>query len=438
MQTTRSNVSPNTIKITITADKSELDEARQAALKRLSETVKVPGFRPGKAPANLIEKNISQAALQSEFLDQIVSRLYVAAVDKEKLRPVAQPKIEVTKFVPFSALEFTAEVEAVGDIKLPNYKAIKLTPKQPTVTAKNVDEVLENLRLRAAPKKDVLRAAKAGDEVVIDFKGADAKTKEPIDGADGKEYPLTLGSKSFIPGFEEELIGVKAGDTKTFTLTFPKDYGAAFLQNRQVTFEVTVGQVKAVTAAKLDDTFAATVGPFKTLAELKADVKKQLKAEKEQEAARAFDSELMETIAAKSTVTVPKALVEEEMDRMEDEEKRNAVYRGQTWQEHLDSEGLSAEAHREKQREGASLRVKAGLVLGAISDKENVSVTPEELEIRIQLLKGQYPDPAMQAELDKPENQRDIRSRMLTEKTLDKLRGYATAKPKKAAPQKKN
>ncbi len=425
MQIARTQPSPNTTKLTVKADKAELDVAKEAVLTRLSATVKVPGFRPGKAPANMVEKQIDQNAFQAEFLDEVINQLYVKAVEQEKLRPVAQPKIEVAKFVPFSTLEFTAEVEAVGDIKLPNYKTIKLEAKKAEVTAADVTTVLTNLQQRGAVKEDVERAAKDGDEVVIDFTGTDAETKKPIEGTDGKEYPLTLGSKSFIPGFEEELVGLKPGSKKTFTVTFPKDYGAKTLQNRKVTFAVTVNKVSEIKAAKLDDAFAATVGPFKTLAELKADIKKQLKVEKQQEADRAFDNELLEKIAAKTTITIPKALVEEEIDRMEEEEKRNVVYRGQTWQEHLDEEGLSAEAHREKQREGAELRIKAGLILGAISDEEKVTVTPEEFEIRIQLLKGQYPDEAMQAELDKPENRRDIMSRMLTEKTLDKLRGYA-------------
>jgi trigger factor len=428
MQVTRSQPTPGTIKLKVVADKATLDATKEAALARLSANVKVPGFRPGKAPANLVEKHLDQAALQSEFLDQAINKLYVEAVSQEKLRPVAQPKIAVSKFVPFTTLEFTAEVEAVGDIKLPNYKLIKLEAKKPVVAAKDVTGVLENLRQRGATKEEVKRPAKSGDEVVIDFKGTDAKTNQPIDGADGSEYPLTLGSNSFIPGFEEQLIGVKAGGKKTFNLTFPKDYGAKTLQNRQVTFAVTVNKVNQLNAAKLDDAFAATIGPFKTLAELKADIKKQLTAEKQREADRAFDNELLEKIAAKTTVAIPKALVEEEIDRMEEEEKRNVVYRGQTWQEHLDSEGLTAEAHREKQRQGAELRVKAGLTLGAIADKENITVTPEELEIRVQLLKGQYQDPAMQAELDKPEGRRDIHSRIMTEKTLEKLRGYATTK----------
>ncbi len=431
MQITRTQPAPNTTKLTVKADKAELDIAKEAVLTRLSATVKVPGFRPGKAPANMVEKQIDQNAFQAEFLDEIINQLYVKAVEQEKLRPVAQPKIEVAKFVPFSTLEFTAEVEAIGDIKLPNYKAVKLEAKKAEVTAADVNTVLDNLRQRGAVKEEVQRAAKDGDEVIIDFAGTDAETKKPIDGTDGNDYPLTLGSNSFIPGFEEELVGLKPGAQKTFTVMFPKDYGAKALQSRKVTFAVTVNKVQELKTAKLDDAFAATIGPFKTLAELKADIKKQLKVEKQQEADRAFDNELLEKIAAKTTITIPKALVEEEIDRMEEEEKRNVVYRGQTWQEHLDSEGLTAEAHREKQREGAELRIKAGLILGAISEEEKVSVTPEEFELRIQLLKGQYPDETMQAELDKPENRRDIMSRMLTEKTLDKLRGYVTAQPTK-------
>jgi trigger factor len=428
MQVTKTHPTSTTVKLAVKADQNELNEVKQAVLAGLSNDVKVPGFRPGKAPANLVEKQIDPTALQSEFLEQAVNRLYVDAAQKENLRPIAQPKVEVTKFVPFTTLEFTAEVEAVGDIKLPNYKLIKVEAKKPQVTAKDVNEVIDNLRQRSATKQDVKRAAKSGDEVIIDFKGTDAKTKKPIDGTDGKEYPLTIGSKSFIPGFEEQLVGLKQGDKKAFDVTFPEDYGSKDLQGRAVTFEVTVLKVSQLNPAELNDKFAATVGPFKTLAELKSDIKKQLTAEKQREADRSFDNELLEKIAAKTEVAVPKTLVEEEIDRMEEEEKRNIVYRGQTWQEHLDAESLSAEAHREKQRAGAELRVKAGLVLGAIADKEQVNVTPEELEIRIQLLKGQYPDPSTQAELDKPEGRRDIHSRMMTEKTLDKLRAYSKAK----------
>jgi len=425
MQLKRDNVSPTRIKLTITGETADLEPIKEALLQQLSAGVKVPGFRPGKAPANLVEKHIDQNVLQSELLDEAINKLYVDAVEQTGVRLVSQPEIAVTKFVPYETLEFTAEADMIGKIKLPDYKKIKVKAQPIEVTAKDVTEVLNNLALRGATKKAVERPAKKDDEVTIDFKGTDTKTKEPIDGADGSNYPLTLGSNSFIPGFEDELIGLKPGDHKTFDITFPADYGAKALQKRKVTFEVTVHSVNEVTPAKLDDAFAATLGPFKTLAELKADIKKQLQAERQQEAQRQQDNEMMELIAAKTTVELPKALVEEEMERMEEEEKRNVVYRGQTWQEHLDAEGMTAEEHREKQRPGAELRVKAGLILGEISQVEDINVTPSELDMRMELLKGQYAsDAQMQEELNKPENRRDIMSRMLTEKTLDRLRSY--------------
>ncbi len=425
MQITKEQINPTKVKLTVIANEQEINEVKQGVVDRLSKNVKVQGFRSGKAPKHLIEKQLDPSALQSEVLEQLINSLYVKAVDEEKLRPVAQPSIAITKFVPYDTLEFTAESDAVGEIKLTDYKKIKLAAKKSEVTAKDITEVLDNLRQRGAVKEDVERAAKNGDEVVIDFEGTDAKAKEAIAGADGKDYPLVLGSKSFIPGFEEELIGAKAGTDKSFDIVFPDDYGAKALQSKKVTFKVTVQKVQELKKPELDDTFAASIGPFKTVDELKADIKKQLKVERDQEAQRAYDNELLEKIAEKSEVAVPDALILEEMQRMEEEEKRNITYRGQTWQEHLDEEGLDAEQHLEKQRPNAEIRVKSGLILGEVAEAEHISVTPEEHEIRMQLLKGQYQDPQMQSELDKPENRRDIMSRMLTEKTLDKLRTYS-------------
>jgi trigger factor len=425
MQITQSNPEPTVAKLTITAEPAELERIKQAVLQRLAQHVKVQGFREGKAPANLVEKQIDTAQLQSEFLEQAVNQLYVGAVQQQKLRPAAQPQIAISKFVPFSTLEFTAEVDAVGETKLGDYKNVKLAKKPVEVTAKDVDQVVDNLLGRAATKQEVKRAAKKGDETIINFKGVDAETKKAIQGADGSEYPLALGSGSFIPGFEDAVIGIEPGHKKTFELTFPKDYGVKDLQGRKVEFTVTVLKVNELVKPKLDDAFAATVGPFKAVAELKADIKKQLKAEKDREAQTLYDNELLEKIAAGSEVAIPDSLIDGEIDRMEEEEKRNLVYRGQTWEEHLKAEGVTAEEHREQKRDSATMRVKIGLLLGEIADKEGIDVTPEELEIRIQLLKGQYPDPTMQAELDKPENRQDIHSRLMTEKTIDKLRGFA-------------
>ncbi|HUS26476.1 MAG TPA: trigger factor [Nevskiaceae bacterium] len=428
MQVTKKNLSDTKVQLTLTGDAKILQAAKQAALQEVARSLKLQGFRQGKAPLSLVEKQASPAILQTEFLDRAMNQLYIAALNQEKLRPVEQPQVKIKKFVPFDTLEIEAEVEVVGDIKLADYKKIKMAKQPVKVTVKDIDDVLANLRTRAAEKKDVDRASKNGDQVYIDFTGVDAKTKEPINGADGKDYPLVLGSNTFIPGFEPELVGLKSNDEKTFTITFPKDYGVKALQGRKVTFTATVSKVQEVVEPKMDDAFAATIGPFKTVEELKADIKKQLQTEQEHQAERAFTDELVSKIAEGSQVAIPPVLIDEQVDQLINEQKQNLAYRGQTWQEFLETEGQTEEQFRETLRAPAEQRVKAGLVLSEIAEVENIFVTPEELEIRMQLLKGQYTDARMQTELDKPEAKREIASRLKTEKTVAKLVGYAGSK----------
>ncbi len=428
MQVTKKYSSDTKVTLTLIADQALLDAEKQKTLQEFAGSVKIAGFREGKAPLTMVEKSVEPARLQSTFLDHAINRLYLAALDHEKLRPVTQPDVKITKFVPFETLEIEAEVEVVGEVKLADYKKIKMAPEKVSVDAKEVEEVIDNLKTREAEKKDVDRASKDKDQVWIDFVGVDAKTKEPIQGADGKDYPLALGSNTFIPGFEPNLIGLKAGEEKTFELTFPKDYGVKALQNRKVEFTVTVKKVQEVVEPKLDDAFAAKVGPFKTVADLKADIKKELTARKEADAEQKFADDLITKIAEKSTVAIPQVLIDEQLDRLEQEQRQNLMYRGQTWQEWLEGEGLTEEKFRENNLPMATLRVKAGLVLSEISEKENLEVTPEELEVQIQILKSRYPDQQMQAELAKPEGRRSIASRILTDKTVAKLKEYALAK----------
>ncbi|HET9174495.1 MAG TPA: trigger factor [Candidatus Saccharimonadales bacterium] len=426
MQVKLEKLDSTNFKLTITADAEMLQDVKREALEHLGRShVKLQGFRKGKAPVELVEKSIDPAALQTEFLDRAVNKLYVTAVEQRRLRPIAQPSVSITKFVPYTTLEISATVEGIGEIKLPDYKKIKMAPNKVAITTQDVDDVLKNLKIRAASRNDVTRASQDGDEIWIDFTGVDTTTRKPIQGADGTDYPLILGSNTFIPGFEKNLVGMKPEGSKEFTLTFPKDYGVKALQNKKVTFNVTIKKIQEIIEPELNDDFASTVGPFKTVEELKADIKKQLLAEKQAQADREYENKLLEEIAKKSLVAVPKSLVDEEIERIEQEERQSIMYRGQTWQEHLDEEGVSAEEHKERNRSGAEIRVKAGLVLGELAEAENLKITPEELEMQLQLLKGQYNDAAMQSELDKPENVRDIASRMLTEKTLAKVKRYA-------------
>lgn len=421
MQIKKEQLSPTKFKLTLAADQALLNEVKHTVLTDLAKNTRLQGFRPGKAPLSMVEKSADPQTLQTEVLQQAINRLYFEAVSQDRLRPVAQPQISITKFVPFTQLEINAEVEAVGEIKLPDYKKVKLAKPDVKVEAKDVNNVIEDLRSRMAEKKSVERSAKDGDEVVIDFKGEDAKTHEAIGGADAKDYELVLGSANFIPGFEDELVGLKRGQDKTFTLTFPKNYGVASLQNRKVEFSVKVNDVKELTKPKADDEMAKKAGPFQSMAELKADIKKQLVDERRRQRDQEYENKLLENLAGKTKVELPEGLIDEEISRQTEQLKQNIMYRGQTWQEYLKAENLTEESYRDAQKPGAELRVKAGLMLSEIAEQEGIKVTPEELSLRLQLLKGQYRDEKMQAELDKPEARQEIANRLLTEKTVAML-----------------
>ena len=377
----------------------------------------------------MVEKSVDQNVLQTEFLEDTISRLYMDAAIQEKLKPIDRPDVTLSAFVPFTTLSFVAVVQVVGSVSLPDYTKIKKSPKVEPVDDKDVDDVIENLRLRMSEKKDVDRASKDGDQVMIDFDGKDAKG-EAVAGASGKEYPLVLGSNTFIPGFEENVVGMKAGEVKTFKVTFPKDYGHKPLAGVKVDFTVTVNKVQEVVLPKVDADFAAKSGPFKSVAELRKDIKTQLEHEKQSRAQNTYENELLSEIVDKSKAALPEVLVREQLERALVDFKQNLVYRGMTISEYLTQAGYKDEEElKEKElRPEAERRVKTGIVLSEISEKEKIEITPEELEIRIQLLKGQYAsDPAMQAELDKSEARRNIMSQMMSEKTLARLIDYAKA-----------
>lgn len=414
--------------LTVKADKPELEAVRQDVLKKLGKDVKVSGFRPGKVPPEVVEKNVNQQLYQQEFIEELVQRLYPKAAQEHNLRPIDRPDISLKSFVPFTEVTFEAKVDVLGEVKLPDYKKIKMERKEAKVTKKDIDDVIENLLTQSAEKKSVKRAAKTTDQVVIDFSGKD-KNGEAIKGADGKDYPLVLGSNTFIPGFEENLEGKKPGEETTFEVTFPKDYGVTTLAGEKVTFTVTIKDVKEVVKPKLDDAFAKTVGPVESVDQLKKDIEKELKTEKQRQADTEFETELVKKITKETKLDVPQTLIDDQVERMINELKQNLTYRGQTIKEFLETRGMTEEEYKKNELAAqAEERVKASIVLGEISEKENIQVTPEELEIRMQVLKGQYQDPQMQQELDKPEAKHNIASRMVSEKTVAQLAAYATKK----------
>jgi trigger factor len=422
MQITVKDINETKVKVTIIANEQDILPIKNHVVSHLAPKVKLAGFREGKVPLNLAEKHIDQNQLQSEVLDAAIRQLFSQAVAQEKLRIIAAPNVELSKFVPFTLIEFSSEVEVIGKIKLPDYKKIIVKKPPVIVSAKDVDEVLGRLQLNMATFTVVDRASKTGDRIWIDFRGKDGKD-EPVKGAEGKDYPLSLGSNTFIPGFEDNIIGLKKGDKKSFTLDFPKDYQVKALQNKKVTFDITVKKVEETKLDKIDDEFAKKAGPFKDIEALKLDIKKQIEAERNNQSDREYEENIVKTIASKTKFSLPDTLINEQIDSLDKEFKQSLAYRGQTFKEYLESRQITEEEYREQELKPAAIeRLKAGIVINEIADRENIKVTKEEIEIRIQILKNQYKsDASMQSELSKPDNKQEIGHRLITEKTILKL-----------------
>lgn len=427
MKVTVKAKSPSMRILLISGDESDLIEIKKTATMRLQPKVSAPGFRKGKVPLKVVAKELGEKTIQTEVLEEAINTLYSRAMNQEKLRPLDQPKIEIKKFVPYSDIEFSAEVEIIPPVKLGDYKKIKQKRSKVEVKDKEIDEVIENMRGRVADKKDVSRPSKVGDEVIISFEAKDKKGIA-VAGASGKDYPLRIGSKTFIPGFEENTVGLKAGENKTFELTFPKDYGHTALANKKVDFFVKISKVQSVKLPPIDDELAKKVAQIDTLDAFRNDIRAQLMSRKLQESDDKLKDAIVEELVNKSQIDVPEILIEDQMNHLKTDFLNDLAYRGITLKDYIDQLGVDEEIWiRQELRPKAERRVQVGLVLSEVARAENLDVTDEELALRIKIMKGQYQDPKTQAELDKPEQQRDIASRLLTEKTLNKLVDYATS-----------
>ncbi|MCB9821784.1 trigger factor [Candidatus Nomurabacteria bacterium] len=420
MQVTRKDISETKVKLTIELGLEELTHSKQHELQEKAKTAKITGFRKGKAPLNLIEKQLDQNQLQADVINHAINDYYGQALSAEKLRALDQPNVTIGKFVPYTELQFTAEVEIMPKIKLGDYKKIKKSPKIAKVEADEVKKVLANLSERMATKKDSSKPAKLGDDVVIDFDGKDKKG-QAVAGASGKDYSLNLGSNSFIPGFEDGLVGSKSGDKKELKLKFPKDYHAENLAGTDIVFEVQVKKVQSVELPKLDDEFAKKVGPFDSFKSLQADIKTQLEDQKKQEAENALKDEIVEELVKKSTLVLPDILINDQISMLEHDFNQNLIYRGITKEEYIKSNGLKNEEEwRNKElRPQAERRVSVGMILAEVADVEGIKIDEQELADRIELMKIQYKQNAEQ--FDTPEMQREVASRLITEKTVDRL-----------------
>ncbi|QJU05079.1 trigger factor [Candidatus Saccharibacteria bacterium oral taxon 488] len=422
MKTTVKKLSDTKVCLTITLGADELNAAEQVALTKMARDLKVPGFRKGKVPVSVAAKHVNPMALQEQVLDNALSKAVAEAFMNEKLQALERPSVEVKKFVPNQEVEFTAEATVVPPVKLGDYKKLKAKAQTVKVEAKDVDEIIERMQQNFVDKSEVKRAAREGDEAIIDFVGK--KDGVAFDGGSAKDFALKLGGGQFIPGFEEGVVGHKAGETFDLDLEFPKDYHAENLAGAKVVFSVTLHKVNELKLPELNDEFAAKCGPFTDVKELKADIKREITAQKEREAKEKLKDELVAELADSSKVALPELLIDDQLRSIEQDLMQNLSYRGLTMDSYLKTQGFKDKADWQKKeaRPAAEKRVKAGLVLAELSKELGLEVSREELDRQISTFKQQYgKDAKLAARFDDPNVHRDIANRMITDKTIDKL-----------------
>lgn len=418
MKTTIKNLSDTKVAVTITVGKKELEDAEQVALTKLAKNVKAPGFRKGKVPLTVATKHVDPNALMQQTLDDALSKAVATAFTEEDIRALDRPEVEIKKYVPGQELEFVAEAEIMPVVKLGAYKKLGVKKTVGKVEPKDIEEVVERMRRGFAERKDVDRAAKNDDEVVIDFVGK--RDGVAFDGGTAKDYALTLGSNQFIPGFEEAVVGHKTGEEFDIPLTFPKDYHADSLAGQKVVFTITLKSIKEALLPEVDDKFAAKAGPFKTVKELKDDIKRELTAGREHEANDKFKDALIDKLGEVSTAPVPEILVGDQARSIEQDMTQNLAYQGLTLENYLGNKKLTHEEWLAGEvRDAAVRRVKAGLVLAELSKVEKITASDEELAAKINLYQTQYGKSGQ--DFTTPELQRDIANRLLTDKTIDRL-----------------
>lgn len=420
MKSTTKKLSDTKVEIKVTLDAADLKAARAQALEHLAKDLKVQGFRKGKAPVSLVEKTVAPNEIIDQTINIAVRTSLQPAFESAKIVPLAIEKVSVTKYVPDESAEYTAAADILPEVKLGDYKKLKAVKGETAATEKDVQEILDNIIDAYAEKKAVKKAAATGDEVIIDFVGK--KDGKEFAGGSAKDHHLTLGSGQFIPGFEEGIVGHEAGDKFDLELTFPKNYPEKSLAGQKTVFEVLLKQVNEVVKPQEDDELAKKCGNFKNMAELKADIKKNLEAQNSHRVNEKYRDDLVKELVKASKVAAPEILIQDQLRFIKDDISRNAASYGMTFEQYLERMGQSYEDWEKEARELAESRVKASLVLQILAREEKIAPTDAEVDAKVAELKDVYKkSKEALANLKKPEVRQDIRNRMTIDQTMDFL-----------------
>lgn len=369
----------NMAKLTVEVAAEDVEKALQAAYLKQRKQINIPGFRKGKVPRQMIEKMYGPEVFYDEAANNMIPDAYAKAYDESELDIVSQPKIEVVQMEKGKPFIFTAEVATKPEVTLGDYKGLKVDKVSTRVTQKEVDEEIEKERERNARTIEVTdRAVQDKDEVTLDFEGfVDGVAFE---GGKGEDYPLTIGSGSFIPGFEEQLIGAEIDKEVEVNVTFPKEYHSEELAGKDATFKCTVHTIKAKELPELDDEFASEVSECETMDAYRAEVKKNIKERKERTGKEKKENQAVDQAIENAQMDIPEAMIELQVRQMADDFARRIQQQGLTVEQYFQFTGMTAEKMMEEMRPQAEKSIKTRLVLEAIVKAENIEVSDERVE----------------------------------------------------------
>ncbi len=383
------NLEKNMAKLTIEVSAEELEKALQGAYLKQKHNISIPGFRKGKVPRAMIEKMYGAGIFYEDAANALIPQAYSDAVAESKLDVVSQPEISVSQIEKGKPFIFTAEVAVKPEVTLGEYKGLEVPKSDLTVTDEEVDAELQKEREKNGRTITVEdRGAEMGDKVTIDFEGS--IDGEPFEGGSGKDYPLTLGSNTFIPGFEEQLTGAKPEDVVDVNVTFPEDYNAEELKGKAAVFKCTVHKIEAKELPELDDDFAKDVSEFDTLDEYKADIRSGLEKKKEEEAKRAKEDAAVEKAIANAEMDIPDAMIKTQASNMVDNFARRLQSQGMTLEQYMQYLGQTIDQLIDQMRPQALKQIQTRLVLEKVAEVENIEVSDEKIDEEIQRMAKMY------------------------------------------------
>ncbi len=426
MRATAEKVEKNTVVLEVEVEPEKFARAVDQAYKKIVKQVNIPGFRKGKAPRVILERYVGKKALFEEAVEILIPDAYLNAVEDSGIEPVSQPELELVQVEEGKPLVFKARVLVKPEVNLGQYTDLEVIDPDKEVTEEDMQRELDRLRNRHA-KLVTLEdgAVERGDLVVIDFEGK--LEGVPFEGGKASDYTLEIGSGSFVPGFEDAVVGMTINETRDIDVTFPGDYGREDLAGNPAVFTVAVKSIKRKELADLDDEFAKDVSEFDTLEELRADLAKKLKQAAEERSKAQVRKEVIDKAVGNAVVDIPGEMIDNRVEEMIKNMEHRMAGQGITLEKYLSFTSSDIKSLKERMRPDAEQGVRQSLVLDAIAKAENLSITEEDINEEINRMSGEMKqDPGIIRKILEGQNQIDlIKESILRDKTVELLVGRA-------------